>query len=398
MRGPLEGVVVLDLSRVLSGPQCCMIMGDLGAEVIKIEKPDEGDLIRGNSPQVSDQSTYFLAHNRSKKDITLDFRAEKAKEIFRELVKKADVIVENFRAGTMEAMGFGYDVLKEINPRIILTRISGFGQTGPYANRTCFDGAAQALSGLMDITGPEDGPPYMVGTYVVDYSTGLYAIIGTLCALREREATGVGQVVDVALLDTAVSLLHTAIPDYKLAGEKFSRNGNNDRYMWPGNFYKSSDDRYVYVHAGADHTFNGLMKIMGREDLLQDSRYNNREARKVRENRDYLDKVIGEWALTKTSDEIIAIATKNGSPCAVVNNVIQMMDDPQVNHRHMIAEVDHPTIGKVYLAGPVIHFSQSKAEVRSAPPLLGQHNKEIYGGLLGMTDAEIEQLQKDKVI
>ena len=187
MHGPLEGIVILDLARVISGPHSCMIMGDLGAEVIKIEKPGEGDFIRDNSPQVCNQSTYFLAHNRSKKSITLDFRSEEGKELFRKLVQKADVILENFRAGTMEAMGFGYDVLKKINPGIVLTRISGFGQSGPYADRACFDGAAQALSGLMDITGPEDGPPYMAGTYVVDYATSLYAVIGTLSALRVRE-------------------------------------------------------------------------------------------------------------------------------------------------------------------------------------------------------------------
>ena len=235
MRGPLEGVRVLDLSRVLSGPHCGMILGDLGAEVIKVEKPGEGDMSRANYPRVHGESTYFLAHNRNKKSITLNFRKPGAKEIFLEMVRKADVILENYRAGTMEAMGLGFDVLKSVNPRIILTRISGFGQDGPYSNRTCFDGAAQAMSGLMDITGAEDGAPTMIGTYVVDYSAGLYAVIGTLAALRERDVTGEGQVVDVALLDAAVSLMHTSIPDYKMLGQVFTRKGNNDRYAWPAN-------------------------------------------------------------------------------------------------------------------------------------------------------------------
>ena len=212
------------------------------------------------------------------------------------MVRKADVILENYRAGTMEAMGLGFDVLKSVNPRIILTRISGFGQDGPYSNRTCFDGAAQAMSGLMDITGAEDGAPTMIGTYVVDYSAGLYAVIGTLAALRERDVTGEGQVVDVALLDAAVSLMHTSIPDYKMLGQVFTRKGNNDRYAWPANLYQASDGRWVYIHAGMNNTFAALMKIIGREELITDERTATREARATAECRKFCDEIIGGWA------------------------------------------------------------------------------------------------------
>lgn len=397
MRGPLEGVRVLDLSRVLSGPHCGMILGDLGAEVIKVEKPGEGDMSRANYPRVHGESTYFLAHNRNKKSITLNFRKPGAKEIFLEMVRKADVILENYRAGTMEAMGLGFDVLKSVNPRIILTRISGFGQDGPYSNRTCFDGVAQAMSGLMDITGAEDGAPTMIGTYVVDYSAGLYAVIGTLAALRERDVTGEGQVVDVALLDAAVSLMHTSIPDYKMLGQVFTRKGNNDRYAWPANLYQASDGRWVYIHAGMNNTFAALMKIIGREELITDERTATREARATAECRKFCDEIIGGWARQKTSDEIIAVVSQAGIPCAKVSNVPEMIADEQVAHRQMVRKVEHAVAGDVYVSGPVVHFSAQKSEIYLAPPMLGEHNEQVYGEM-GYTPEQIAALKEKGVI
>lgn len=396
MVGTLDGIKVLDLARVIAGPHCGMILGDLGAEVIKVEKPGTGDMSRGYLPKVKGESTYFLTHNRNKKSITLDFRHPKAKEILFGLVKKADVLVENFRAGTLEEMGYSYDELKKVNPRLILTRVSGFGQDGPYAQRTCFDGAAQAMSGIMDVTGMEDGPPVMVGTYVVDYTAALYATIGTLAALRTREITGEGQIVDVSLLDSAVSLLHTAITDYCMLGKKMTRHGNNDRYAWPGNVYIAKDNRYVYIHAGMDSTFSSLVKIMNREDLLKDDRYNNRMGRMqhIKE----CDNQIQEWVSTKSVDEIIKVVAVAGIPCAMVNDVAKMTEDPQIRHRNMIAEIEHPTVGKVYMTGPVIHFSETPEKIRYAPPLLGQHNKEVYGEWLGFSDEEISQMAFDKCI
>lgn len=397
MRGPLEGVRVLDLSRVLSGPHCGMILGDLGAEVIKVEKPGEGDMSRANYPRVNGESTYFMAHNRNKKGVTLNFRKPGAREIFLEMVRGADVVLENYRAGTMEAMGLGYNILKEVNPRIILTRISGFGQDGPYSNRTCFDGAAQAMSGLMDITGPEDGAPTMIGTYVVDYSAGLYAVIGTLAALRQRDITGEGQVVDVALLDAAVSLMHTSIPDYKMLGQVFTRKGNNDRYAWPANLYEASDGRWVYIHAGMNNTFAALMKIIGREELITDERTATREARATAECRKFCDEIIGGWAKQKTSDEIIAVVSQAGIPCAKVSNVPEMIADEQVAHREMVRKVHHDVAGDVYLAGPVVHFSGEHSEIYLAPPQLGEHNEQVYGDL-GYTPEQIAALKEKGVI
>lgn len=396
MSTPLEGIRVLDLSRVISGPHCCMILGDMGAEVIKVEKPRTGDMSRENNPKVNDESTYFLAHNRSKKSITLDFRHPSAKEVFLTLVKKADVVVENFRAGTMEAMKLGYDELSKANPGIILTRISGFGQDGPYSHRTCFDQVAQAISGLMDVTGPADGPPIVLGTYVVDCASALYAVIGTLAALRAREKSGRGQVVDVALLDTAVSLLHTAMPDYQLLGRKLTRVGNNDRYAWPANIYRSGDGRWVYIHAGMDNTFQALMTIMGREDLLEDPRYNTRQGREA--NKQACDDLVQGWVSTLPADEVVERVSRAGIPSARINDVADMIADPQVNHRGMVATVDHPKVGELKLTGPVVHFSDTRARIRSAPPLLGEHNNEVYATLLGKSDAEIAAMAADGLI
>jgi len=396
MKGTLEGIRVLDMARVLSGPHCAMILGDLGAEVIKIEKPGEGDMTRANYPRINGMATYFCAHNRNKKSVTLNFRKPGAKEIFLKMVKEADVIVENFRAGTMEAMGLGYDVLKEANPGIILTRISGFGQSGPYSNRTCFDGAAQAMSGLMDITGEEDGSPTMIGTYVVDYATGLYAVIGTLAALNARQTTGLGQVVDVALLDTAVSLMHTAVPDYMNLGEVFTRKGNNDRYAWPAKVYEAGDGRWAYIHTGMDNTFAAMMKIIGHEELITDERTATREARATLESRELTEGLISEWVKQHTADDVIAVVSQHGIPCAKVSNVPEMVENEQLKHRDMIRKVNIEDVGDVFISGPVVHFSEQKCDIFQAPPKLGEHTESVLADF-GFNAEEIQDM-KDKGI
>ena len=297
----------------------------------------------------------------------------------------------------MEAMGLGYDVLRAVNPRIILTRISGFGQDGPYANRTCFDGAAQAMSGLMDITGEEDGSPTMIGTYVVDYATGLYAVIGTLAALHARETTGVGQVVDVALLDTAVSLMHTAVPDYLNLGQIFTRNGNNDRYAWPSKVYEASDGRWAYIHSGMDNTFAAMMKIIGREDLITDPRTATREARATRESRDLCEGLIAQWVHGRTADEVIAVVSQQGIPCAKVSNVPEMINNEQVQHREMIRKVPIEGGEDIYISGPVIHFSSEKCDIYREPPKLGEHTESVMQQF-GWSMDEIREFKEKGVI
>jgi len=396
MHAPLEGIKVLDLSRVLAGPFCCMLLGDMGADVVKVERVGRGDDVRSVGDKVGGESLYFLMMNRNKRGITLDFRQPEGIALLKSLIREADVLVENFRAGTMEKMGCGYDVLKEINPRLIMASISGFGQDGPYADYACYDMIAQAMSGLMDMTGEPDRPPVTTGTFFVDYSTGLYAAFGILGALRARDLTGVGQRVDVALLDTALSFLITAIPEYLLLGKKMTRRGNRDRYCAPANLFRAKDGRWVFIASATDALFPQLLKVMGREEVLQDPRFAKNEARMkhIEEG----EALLAEWVRVRTADEVVGLVRGAGLPCAKVATIDEVVEDPQVRHREMLVEIDHPTVGRFPMHGLNIHFSHTPQEIRRPPPLLGQHNEEVYGRWLGFDSVAVAQLKSKGVI
>jgi len=396
MQGPLEGIKVLDLTRVLAGPFCCMLMGDMGAEVVKVERTGRGDDVRDLEPQVGGESLYYLVLNRNKLGITLNFRHPRGASLLKELVRHTDVLVENFRAGTMEKMGCGYETLKEINPRLIMVSISGFGQDGPLSEFACYDVVAQAMSGIMDMTGQADGPPTMAGTFVIDYSTALYAVIGVLGALRARERTGIGQQVDVALLDTAVSFLITAIPEFLLFGKKMTRIGNRDRYTAPANLFQAKDGRWVYLASGNDSLFPQLLRAMGQEDVLKDLRFGTLEARMA--HIEESEEILAKWTATKTADEIVAVVRGAGLPCAKVASIDEVVVNPQVRHRGMVVEVEHPTAGKVPMQGLNIHFSHTPKQIRRPPPRLGQHNEEVYGRWLGLAPGDVARLKAEGVI
>jgi crotonobetainyl-CoA:carnitine CoA-transferase CaiB-like acyl-CoA transferase len=394
--GPLEGIKVLDLTRVLAGPFCCMQLGDMGAEVVKVERTGRGDDVREYAPQVAGESLYYLAMNRNKLGVTINFRHPRGLALLRDLVRQADVLVENFRAGTMEKMGCGYETLKTINPRLVVVSISGYGQDGPYSQLACYDVIGQAMGGVMEMTGEPDGPPTMVGTYIIDYSTGLYAAIGTLGALRARDQTGIGQHVDVALLDTAASFLVTAIPEYLMLGRKVTRNGNRDRYTVPVTLFRSKDDQWVYLSVGTDAFFSQFVKLIRREDLLNDARFATLEARKAHTAE--AEHVVDAWVRTKTADEIVNLLRGLGLPCAKIATIDEVVANPQLRHRRMIAEVQHPTAGKVSMAGLNLHLSGTPCEIRRPPPLLGQHNTEVYGRWLGLSEAAVEDMKREGVI
>ena len=396
MRGALEGIRVIDLSRVIAGPHCSMILGDFGADVIKVEKKGEGDMARGYAPFFKGESTYFMTHNRKKRSITLDFRKPEAQEILHRLLADADVLVENFRAGTLEKMGLAPEELLKLNPGLIITRLSGFGQDGPYKNRVCFDAVGQSVSGLMDITGEPDGKPTMIGTYVCDFTSGLYGAIGTLAALQARQRTGRGQVVDVSLLDAASSLTHSAIINYYQLGEVMKRNGNQDRASYPANFYETSDGRLAFIHAGQDGAFENLCRMIGREELLEDPEFRFLSGRihHIKE----CDSVVEAWAKTKKMDDILSLCETYGIPAARVNTIAEMVRDEQLLYRKMIRQVEHPEFGTFTMNGPVVKMSETDPDIFRTPPLLGQHNDEVYRELLGFTEAEIERLKQEGVI
>jgi crotonobetainyl-CoA:carnitine CoA-transferase CaiB-like acyl-CoA transferase len=396
MPGPLDGVKVLDLTRVLAGPFCCSILGDMGAEVVKVERTGRGDDSRDILPRVGGESLYFQIMNRNKLGISLNFRHPKGPALLKELVRHADVLVENFRGGTMEKMGCGYDTLKAINPRLVMVSISGFGQDGPYSKLPCYDVIAQAMSGFMEITGQPDGPPTVAGTFVVDYSTGLYAVIGTLAALRARDHTGIGQLVDVALLDTAISYLVTAIPEYLLLGKKMTRVGNRDRYCAPANLFRCKDGKWVFLACATDSLFPRLLKAMGRQDLCEDPRFTTHEARIEHVVKG--EELLAKWVADQTADEVVARMAKAELPCARVASIDEVVVNPQVVHRGMVAQVEHPTAGSVPMQGVNIHLSETPGSIRRSAPLLGQHNEEVYGRWLGLAPSDVVRMKAEGVI
>ncbi|MCW5621206.1 MAG: CoA transferase [Burkholderiales bacterium] len=394
--GPLTGVRVLDLSRFIAGPYCAMLLGDMGADVIKVEPPGRGENSRGFGPFVEGESLYTMVFNRNKRSLTLDLRSERGKAILGELLGKADVLIENYVAGTLEKMGFDHDTLQGINPRLIVTRISGFGQSGPLAGKPCFDVIAQSMSGLMDITGDADGRPTMAGTYVVDYSTGLYATIGTLGALQARERSGRGQVVDVALLDSAMSMLMTAIPEQMLLGRTMTRHGNRDRYSAPANTFPTRDGEWVHLASVGEPMFRALTRSMGRPELADDARFADNGARLS--NAAALETFIGEWTTTLTTAQLLDALQAIGVPCAKVARVADLVDDPHLAQRGRILEMQHPKAGTVPMQGFTVQFGESPMRLQHPPPLLGQHSEEVLQEWLALQPETIGELRDDGIV
>ncbi|MBE0529582.1 MAG: CoA transferase [Rhodospirillales bacterium] len=393
---PFGDLKVLDLSRFIAGPHCGMILADLGADVIKVEKPGAGEEARSLPPQVKGESLYLLVFNRNKRSITLNFRDPRAQEILRELVRHADVLIENFRPGTMEKMGCGWDVLSAINPRLVMTRISGFGQDGPLAQRPGFDGIAQAMSGLMSITGDPDGPPTEAGTFFVDYATALYSTVATLAALRVREQTGRGQVIDMALLDCAVSMLVTAIPQQVMLGETMMRCGNRDRYSSPANAFQTADGAWVLLVAGNDVHFPRVVKAAGLDALLDDPRFKTIPDRL--KNADALETIIGEWMKQHPAEEVVELMGSTGAPCAKIATIDEVVQNPQLRHRGQIIDIEHPKAGTVTMHGLTMKMSETPPSIRRPAPSLGEHTAEVLSEWLGYTEGQIDKLTEDGVL
>lgn len=390
----LEGLKVLDLTRVLAGPYSTMVLADMGADVMKIEEPGKGDDSRQYGPFVHNESVYFMSLNRNKSSITLNLKTPKAKEIFKKLVAQADVVVENYRPGTMEKLGLGYDTLKEINPRLIYASCSGFGYTGPWNQKPAYDVIVQGAGGIMSITGQPGGEPTRVGASVGDITAGLFTAIGVLEALYYRAQTGEGQKVDVSMLDCQVAILENAIARYMASGESPGLIGNRHASITPFEAFKTKTE-YVIIAVGNDNLWSKFCTLVGRDELFLDPRFATNPLRT--RNHSQLKPILDEVFLTKTCEEWIEILDKAGIPCGPINDVAAVMKHPQVLAREMIVETEHPVAGKIKMAGVPVKLSKTPGAVRKPAPVLGQDTAGVLGGL-GYTEEEIAEMKNKGII
>ena len=399
---PLEGIRVLDLTHVVAGPYCTVLLADAGAEVIKIERPGAGEMARSLGPFVTNArgekaSGTFLRLSRNKKGFSLDLRKAEGKKIFKELVKIADVVVENFVPGVMERLELGYPMLKETNPRIIYASISGFGHVdiypGPYVDRPSFNMIAQAMGGLMEITGEADGPPFDCGASVGDIFPGVLTAFGILLALRIRETTGFGQHIDTSMYDAMISLNERAILNYYLTGVIPTR--GKEALLMPHGAFRTNDG-YVAIAVFTHEQWLGLCRAMGRDDLAADPSLKTGIERAQRAA--FLRPIIEEWTSQKGKNEVTKILLAEGTPAGPVQNARDIIECPQAQARNMIVEINDPVAGKIKLAGNPLKLSMVAEPPLNPPPMLGEHTEELLSGLLGMTSAEIERLSAEGVV
>ena len=373
-----EGLKVVDLTTALNGPFCTMFLGDYGADVIKIE-PVGGEQSRSWGPidEKSGESGFYGFVNRNKKGCTLNLKSEKGLEMFYELVKDADVLVENYRGGVTKRLKIDYDTIKKINPNIIYASGSGFGQYGPITHRPCYDIVAQAMGGMLNLTGFKENDPVKVGPSVADHVAGIYLMVGVGMALYHREKTGEGQHIDVSMFDVIFSLLENAIVNYTMGGFIPERNGNVDPSIAPFDVYACKDG-FVALGVGNDKLFNKFANIIGHQELLEDERYKDNVSRCDNYIPD-LQNLIREWCADYTKSEIEDIMDEAGIPCGPVLNVKEAIEHPHIQARDMMVHCEHPTVGDMYFQGCVIKLSERPGEVETAPPLVGQHNREVFG-------------------
>ena len=391
---PLQGLKVLDFTRVYSGPYCTMMMGDLGADIIKVERKGVGDDTHYFGPMKNDESGYFTYFNRNKKSLSLDLKAPESIEIIKELAEWADIVVENFSPGVMDRLGIGYEDLKERNPKIIYGSISGFGQTGPYRKKPAYDIVCQAMGGFMALTGEKDGKPYKVGPSVADALAGIHMAFAIMAAVHHREETGEGQFIDVAMMDTAFSVLENFVVTKTLTGEAPTRNGNANLGSAPFNTFRTKDG-YVAIACANNGLFTKLAKAIDREDLLDVPEYAENNLRK--EHEDTLNPEIEKWTMERTAEEAVEILDAAKVPVGPILGIDDLVKDPQLKARNMLVDIDHPVLGKVAYHGNPLKFSETSELCFEPAPLLGQHNDYILKEVLGLDEDKIQQLKEKEL-
>jgi crotonobetainyl-CoA:carnitine CoA-transferase CaiB-like acyl-CoA transferase len=386
----LLGIRVLDMSRVLAGPFTGMLLADMGADVIKLEIPDRGDDSRQFPPFIGDESMYYVNLNRGKKSITINLKTQEGKEIFKELVKQSDVLLENFRPGTMDRLGLGYEELKKINPRLIYSAISGFGQTGPYRLRPGYDIIGQAMGGLLSITGWPDGPPTRSGTAIGDILSSLFCTVGILAALQVREQTGVGQLVDVSLVDSVFASLENIPQAYYVDGHVPERIGNRYEFVYPYGTFEVKDG-WVVMGIANDSLWTRFIDTTGLE-LGEDQRFKSNPLRV--KNHAPLKEIIEAWSRKKSKNEVLEMLTEAGIPCCPIYDIKEASEDPHISGaREMVLEMDQPGLGMVKVQGNPIKMSITKPKPRGPAPSLGGNTYEVLNALLGITEDRFRELK-----
>lgn len=393
---PLDGIVVLDMTRVLAGPYCTMLLSDLGARVIKVERPGIGDDSRHFGPFKNDRSAYFLSINREKESITVDLKKEEGKEIIRKFVKKADILVENFRPGTMEKLGLGYETLKEINPKLIYAASSGFGHSGPWSTKPAYDMIVQAAGGMMSITGWPDGKPTRVGASIGDITAALFTCIGVNSALYQRTITGLGQKIDVAMLDCQLAILENALVRYAIDNRSPTPLGARHPTITPFEAFETSDS-WIVIAVGNDKIWKVFCKAIGDKELSGNPKY---ETNKLRcDNYDEVSNIIAKLLKQKTTKEWKKIFDEVTVPCTPISKIEDLVENPQLKARNMFMNVEDEKIGEIKIAGnPIKMTSIDDKDSAKNAPLLGEHNNSVLEELLGYSKEEVEKLKEKSVI
>lgn len=403
MAGPLSHIRVLDLSRILAGPWAGQALADLGAEVIKVERPDGGDDTRSWGPpfltdgsgQPTADAAYFLATNRGKKSVTIDFTRPAGRELIYRLAERCDILLENFKVGGLAKYGLDYESLKQVNPQLIYCSITGFGQTGPYRERSGYDFLIQGMGGLMSITGEPDGEPMKVGVAIIDVMTGMYASTSVLAALAHRDRTGAGQHIDLSLLDVQVATLANQAMNYLVSGSVPQRLGNAHPNIVPYQALATADG-HIILTVGNDGQFRKLCRTADCPELAEDPRFKSNASRVA--NRKALIPLLEQALQQRDSKDWVSLMEAAGVPCGPINNIAEVFADPQVDSRQMRIELDHRHAGTIPLVGSPMKFSQTPVEYRQAPPALGEHNAEVLGQVLGLSEQQCLDLRAQGIV
>lgn len=394
--GPLSGLRVVELGQLLAGPFCGQLLGDLGADIIKIEDPGKGDPLRQWGRQrPQGQSLWWSVVGRNKRSVTLNLRESACQDIVRNIIATADILIENFRPGTLERWGLGYDTLSEINPRLIMVRVSGFGQNGPYSQRPGYGAIGEAMGGLRYVVGDPSTPPSRMGISIGDTLAAMFATIGTLAAVREREVSGRGQIVDSAIYESVLGVMESLVPEWQVSGYQRERTGAILPNVAPSNVYPTQDGKWVLIAANQDTVFTRLADAMGKPELALDERYSTHGARGAHQQE--LDELVAEFTSTWPAEKLEQLLIDNAVPVGKIFRPVEMLSDPQFQARESITNVEHPVLGQVAMQNVFPKMSRSSGQVRWAGPELGQHTDEVLAEI-GLSASDLDVLREKGLV